>query len=172
MNGLLLWIAQGFGTGRIALAPGTFGSMVGLLWFALLLLTKNLWLFLGGTAAGVALSVWVCHVGEKVLGKKDPGSIVFDELAAIPLCYAAWVIIVFCRTGSMPAPELFISKGIWPLTLAVFVAFRFFDVLKPWPVRQSQSFHGGLGVTLDDVLAALYVNVLVVFSYGGSMLLP
>ena len=52
--------------------------------------------------------------------------------------------------------------------VAVFAAFRFFDVLKPWPVRQSQRLPGGWGVTMDDVLAALYVNLLAAL----TLLLP
>ena len=46
----------------------------------------------------------------------------------------------------------------WPLTLGVFALFRFFDVVKPWPVRQSQALPGGWGITVDDALAAVYVN--------------
>jgi phosphatidylglycerophosphatase A len=53
----------------------------------------------------------------------------------------------------------------------VFALFRFFDVLKPWPVRQSQSLPGGWGVTIDDVLAALYVNLAVLLVYAGKLLL-
>jgi phosphatidylglycerophosphatase A len=50
-------------------------------------------------------------------------------------------------------------------SLGVFVLFRFFDVLKPWPVRESQILPGGWGVTVDDVLAALYVNAVVLVVY-------
>jgi phosphatidylglycerophosphatase A len=60
MNNVLLWIAQGFGVGRVPFAPGTFGSVVGLLWFALLLLPQNLWVFVAGTLIGLALAVPVC----------------------------------------------------------------------------------------------------------------
>src|ERR1700759_2186234 len=56
VNAFLLWLAQGFGVGRIPVAPGTFGSVVGIGWFALLLLTGNLWMFLVGWAVGVAPS--------------------------------------------------------------------------------------------------------------------
>ncbi len=161
MNRLLLWIAQGFGSGRIPVAPGTFGSVVGLGWFALLLLTGNLWLFLGGTLLGLALSVWLCGVGEKILGQTDPGSIVLDEITAIPLCFAGWVILTLWQNHPFPAPGFFFTQPNLLPTLGVFVAFRFFDVLKPWPVRQSQSLPGGWGVTVDDALAALYVNVVV-----------
>jgi phosphatidylglycerophosphatase A len=170
VNAFLLWLAQGFGIGRIPVAPGTFGSVIGLLWFAVLLLAGNIWLFLVGCLIGVALSVWLCGVGEKVLNATDPGSVVFDEIAAIPICFLGWVAVHLWKTGAFPAPEYFFSKQNILPTLGVFAAFRFFDVLKPWPVRQSQSLPGGWGVTVDDVLAAVYVNVVVLavlFICGG-----
>jgi phosphatidylglycerophosphatase A len=171
VNAFLLWVAQGFGVGRIAFAPGTFGSVVGLGWFALLLLTGNIGLFLAGTLAGLVLSVWVCGVGESVLKKKDPGSVVMDEIAAIPICFTGWIGILIWKTGSFPAPQIFFSRQHWLPTLGVFAAFRFFDVLKPWPVRQSQWLVGGWGVTIDDVLAAIYVNagVLVVYFFRARL---
>jgi phosphatidylglycerophosphatase A len=162
VNAFLLWLAQGFGIGRVPKAPGTFGSVVGLAWFALLLLAGNLWIFLIGTLIGLALSVWLCGVGEKVLQATDPGSVVFDEIAAIPVCFTGWLVMHLWKTGFFPAPGFFFSKQNWLPTLGVFVAFRFFDVLKPWPVRQSQSLPGGWGVTVDDALAAAYVNIVVV----------
>jgi len=133
--------------------------VVGLGWFALLLLTGNFWLFLAGTVLGLALSAWLCGVGEKLLKQKDPGSIVMDEIAAMPLCFIAWIAMVMWKTESFPDVSFFFSQQNWLATLGVFAAFRFFDVLKPWPVRQSQSMPGGWGVTMDDALAAVYVNV-------------
>lgn len=171
MNAFLLWLAQGFGVGRIPVAPGTFGSVVGLGLFALLLLTGKLWMFLMGCLIAFALSVWLCGVGEKVLNAKDPGSVVFDEIAAIPVCFIGWIAIQIHNTGSIPRPELFFSKANWLVTLSVFVMFRFFDVAKPWPVRQSQSLPGGWGVTIDDFLAAIYVNAVVLVLYFGRVLL-
>lgn len=168
---LLLFIAQGFGIGRVPFAPGTFGSVIGMGWFALLLLSGNIWLFLLGTLVGLGLSVWLCDVGEKVLNAKDPGSVVFDEIAAIPVCFIGWVVIQLCRTGTFPPAEYFFSAKNWLPTLGVFAAFRFFDVLKPSPVRQSQSLPGGWGVTVDDFLAALYVNAIVLAVCGGKILL-
>ena len=156
----ILWIAQGFGVGRIPFAPGTFGSLVGLLWFAVLLLPGNPWSGLGGMLAAIVLSVWLCGAAEKILNRTDPGSVVLDEIVAVPLCFAVWVGEYLWRRGVLPAPGVFFSRDNWPLTLSVFVAFRFFDVLKPWPVRQSQRLPGGWGVTIDDVLAAFYVNLL------------
>lgn len=171
MNKVLLFIAQGFGIGRVPFAPGTFGSVLGVGWFALLLLAGNIWIFLAGTIIGLALSVWLCGVGEKVLNAKDPGSVVFDEIAVIPICFLGWVAVELCNAGAFPRPEFFFSKQNWLPTLGVFLAFRFFDVLKPWPVRQSQSLPGGWGVTIDDFLAALYVNIVVLAVYGAKMLL-
>jgi len=118
-------------------------------------------MFLVGAMVGVALSVWLCGVGEKVLSAKDPGSIVFDEIAAIPICFIGWIAIHIWKADAFPSPEYFFSKQHILPTLGVFAAFRFFDVLKPWPVRQSQSLPGGWGVTVDDTLAAVYVNVVV-----------
>lgn len=171
MNRSLLWLAQGFGIGRIPVAPGTFGSLVGLLWFALLLLTQNLWCFLGGALAGLAVSVWLGGAGEKILGQKDPGSVVIDEIAAMPLCFIGWIALDMAKTGSLPAPEYLFSQELWPLTLGVFAAFRFFDVIKPWPVRQSQALAGGWGITVDDVLAAAYVNLVALAAFAGKLLL-
>jgi phosphatidylglycerophosphatase A len=166
-----LWIAQGFGAGRIPWAPGTFGSLVGVLWFGLLLMTGNMWLFIGGMIGGIGLSVWLCGVADKHLGQKDPGSVVLDEIAALPVCFFTWAIILLWKNGSLPAFASFFSAQTWPLTLGVFVAFRFFDIAKPWPVRQSQSLPGGWGITIDDVLAAIYVNTVVLVVYAGMTLL-
>ena len=167
---LRLWVAQGFGAGLIPFGPGFFGSLVGVLWFGLLLATGSLWTFAAGVVAGLALSVWLCGAGERILRQQDPGSVVLDEITALPVCFFAWVCILLQKTGSFPAFEDFFTARNWPLALGVFIAFRFFDVRKPWPVRQSQVLPGGWGITIDDVLAALYVNVAVLLVYAGRVL--
>jgi phosphatidylglycerophosphatase A len=171
VNAFVLWLAQGFGIGRIPKAPGTFGSVVGLAWFALLLMTRDLGFYLIGCMVGLALSVWLCGAGEKILKARDPGSIVFDEIAAIPICFIGWVAVHLRDTGSFPTPAFFFSKQHLLPTLGVFAAFRLFDVWKPWPVRQSQSLPGGWGVTVDDALAAVYVNVVVLAVWYCSVVL-
>jgi phosphatidylglycerophosphatase A len=170
VNALLLWLAQGFGIGRIPKAPGTFGSLVGLGWFALLLWSGSFWIYFLGCLVGIALSIWLCGAGEKILNARDPGSIVFDEIAAIPICFFGWVASreFLFKVSHFPHPEYFFSKQHILPTLGVFAAFRFFDVWKPWPVRQSQSLPGGWGVTIDDVLAAVYVNVVVLIVMACS----
>jgi phosphatidylglycerophosphatase A len=171
VNRLLLWIAQGFGVGRIPFGPGTFGSVVGVLWFALLLMTQSLWVLLAGTAAGLVLSVWLCGVAEKLLKQNDPGSVVLDEIAAMPVCFFGWLGILLCKRGSLSGLDDFFGGHNWLMALGVFALFRFFDIAKPWPVRQSQTLPGGWGVTIDDVLAAIYVNAVVLAVYFGKMLL-
>jgi len=141
------------------------------LWFGLLLMTRNLWLFLAGTIAAIALSVWLCGAAERALGQTDPGSVVLDEIAAMPVCFLGWLTILVWKTGALPGFAHFFSAHTWPLTLGVFAAFRFFDVAKPWPVYQSQSWSGGWGVTIDDVLAAVYVNAVVLLAFAGKTLL-
>ena len=165
-----LFLAQGFGLGRIPVAPGTFGSVLGVFWFALLISSGSLWGLIAGAIAGFAGSVWLSGVGEKLLGKKDPGSVVVDEITAMPVCFFAWVGIYLRQTGALPAPGYFFSAQNWLLTLGVFAAFRLFDVLKPWPVHQSQSLPGGWGITVDDFLAAVYVNIVILVIYAAKKL--
>ena len=166
---MILWLAQGFGLGRIPIAPGTFGSLAGMLWFGLLLASGRFWLFVGGTVAGLAGSIWLCGAGEKILRQKDPASVVLDEITAMPLCFLGWVALLYLDSGKMPTFDHFLASGAWPLTLVVFILFRCFDILKPWPVRQSQSLPGGWGVTIDDVLAAVYVNLLFFLAHGTGL---
>lgn len=159
---LLLWAAQGFGVGWIPVAPGTFGSILGFGWLALLLVARQGSVLLLGSIAGSLLAVWLCGLGEKMLGQKDPGSVVLDEVAAIPVCLWAWTALLVCRGQPLPSPTEFFSWHNWPLIVCVFAGFRFFDVLKPWPVGSSQRLPGGWGIVIDDLLAAGYVNVLVI----------
>lgn len=153
MNSVVLWIAQGFGSGRIPFAPGTFGSLVGLLWFYLLLRTGNFWFYLLGTVLGLALSVWLCGKAERILNQTDPGSIVLDEITAMPLCFILWLAVPWFHRHEMPIPT-------WPFFTVIFILFRIFDIAKPWPIRRTQKLPGGWGVTVDDALAALYVAAL------------
>lgn len=160
MRTLALWIAQGFGIGRIPFAPGTFGSALGLVWLALLLHTRNLWFYLGGTVLGLGLSVWLCGIAEKILQKKDPSSVVLDEIAAIPVCFSGFIILFSADGHGLPDPNAVFGHNIGE-TLWIFILFRIFDILKPWPIRWSQALPAGWGITIDDFLAAVYVQVLI-----------
>ena len=152
-----LFVAQGFGVGRIPFAPGTFGSLVGLIWFAVLAASGNFWAYLAGAIEGIAFSVWLCDDAEKILSETDPGSVVLDEIIAVPFCFLPWIGIEWWRHDALPDVSYFFSgRTLW-LTLGIVALFRVFDIWKPWPVRQVQRLPGGWGVTVDDLLAAAYV---------------
>jgi phosphatidylglycerophosphatase A len=132
------FVAFGFGAGLAPKAPGTFGSIVGALaawWMLDLPLPWRVAVVLAVIAAGT----WICGESARRLGRHDDQRIVLDEIAGVLLTSLA-----------------VLEKSIFALTL-VFVFFRFFDILKPWPIRDvDHSLHGGLGIMLDDLIAALY----------------
>lgn len=148
----LLWMlskptycfAFGFGTGLLK-APGTWGSLVPIPYFILfILLELPLWsgwlialfLFLVG--------IWICESTGKALGVADYGGIVWDEIAA-------FFALLLCIPAQSSATGWLIHGGI------LFALFRFFDIVKPQPIRYiDQQLKGGLGVMLDDVIAALF----------------
>ena len=159
----ILFIAQGFGVGRIPVAPGTFGSLVGLVWFAALLATRRFELYVLGSFCSIGLSVWLCGVAEKILKQKDPPSVVLDEIIALPFCFLPWVIQAWWPQHSLPSLETFFSGRGLRMSVVILILFRIFDILKPWPIHQSQRLPGGWGITIDDVLAAFYVALLSLF---------
>ena len=156
----LLWLAQGFDVGRIPWAPGTFGSIVGLLWFAVLLVPGSLTIYLIGIAVSIGGSVVLCTEAERILGETDPGSVVVDEIIALPICFLPWVAREYLRLGQLPSPEVFFTGSAILGSAGIFLLFRVFDIAKPWPVRQSQRLAAGFGVTIDDCLAAVYVALM------------
>lgn len=156
-----LFVAQGFGLGWIPFAPGTFGSLLGLVWFAMLIATGTFWAYLAGAIEGIAFSIWLCDDAEKILGETDPPSVVLDEIIAIPFCFLPWVFIEWWRHDALPTVSYFFNgRQLW-LTLGIVALFRVFDIWKPWPVRQIQRLPGGWGVTVDDLFAAVYVAAIV-----------
>ena len=159
MARLIILIAQGLGTGRSPVMPGTVGSLLGLPVFILLLMPGSFQFFVGSLLVLGITSVWLCGRAETLLGQRDPGSVVFDEIIALPLCFAGWVSSLYFANGSMPEWVYFFKGTNWFLSVVVFLLFRFFDIVKPWPIGSSQSLPGGWGVTIDDLLAALYVNL-------------
>ncbi len=129
----------GFGCGLAPVAPGTFGTLPALpMAFVLYLAGISGWWL---AALCVILFVWgvrICSYTEHELGIQDYGGIVWDEIVAMLF------VLAF-----MP-----FKWGWW---LAAFVLFRLFDILKPWPIKWFDlRVHGGLGIMLDDVIAALF----------------
>ena len=160
---IVLFVAQGFGIGKISFAPGTFGSLAGLVWLAALVATTRFGLYLAGCLCGVGLSVWLCGAAEKALKQKDPPSVVLDEIVALPFCFLPWVTHEWLFRHKLPALESFFTGRGLLITLGIFILFRILDITKPWPLRQSQRLEGGWGVILDDLLAATCVALLTLF---------
>ena len=137
------FLAFGFGAGLAPKAPGTFGSAVGLVAAWWLLELPLVWR-VAVVAAVIGLGIWICGESARRLGRHDDQRIVLDEIAGILLTSLAVV-----------------EKSVFAFAL-VFVFFRFFDILKPWPIRDvDHSLKGGFGIMLDDLIAALYAAVCV-----------
>jgi len=142
-------LAFGFGTGLSPVAPGTVGSLVGIL-FAWLTLDLGLPLQLGVAAAITLSGIWICGESARRIGVHDHGGIVWDEIAGMYITLLA-------------APP---TVAGWVLA---FVLFRAFDIAKPWPIRDlDHRLGGGTGIMLDDLAAALYALILLAL-YGWLM---
>jgi phosphatidylglycerophosphatase A len=147
MNYFIVMLATGFGVGYSPIAPGTLGTLI----------TIPLYYFLSNISAPLYeltlitfffLSVWISEKAEIVFGKRDDQRIVIDEMMGF-LITMLWI----------PRTIFFISMG--------FILFRFFDILKPFPIRHLEKrWKGGFGVVLDDVAAGVYVNIILqIISY-------
>ena len=137
------FLAFGFGAGLLPRAPGTWGSLVGLVAAWWLLDLPWPWR-IGVVAAVIGAGIFICGESARRLGKHDDQRIVFDEISGVLLTALAVT-----------------EKSLVSLAL-VFVFFRFFDIVKPWPIRDvDHSLKGGLGIMLDDLIAAVYAAVCV-----------
>lgn len=147
-----LLLATCGGVGRAPLAPGTFGSLVGLplsLATGAVAAEVGRWLHAAGPPsttlieAGLIavlflIGVPICTRAATLLGRKDPGPVVFDEAVAVP------VVLLAVPPAERSAAVL----------AAAFVLFRIFDILKPPPVRNLERLPAGLGIMADDIAAA------------------
>ncbi len=137
---LFVGLATGGYVGFIPFAPGTFGSVLGipLFYFMSSLPLPASFSFM---IVFILFSVWVAGQGEKSLKAKDPGCIVIDEIAGMGVTFFAVPFNIY-------------------LAIIGFIVFRFFDILKPFPVNYLEKrFTGGLGVVIDDVAAGIMSNM-------------
>jgi phosphatidylglycerophosphatase A len=138
----VLFVATGFFIGKIPVASGTFGSLIGLP-LCFLLSRLNFLQSASVILIFILFAIGIASAAEKILKQKDPGQIVIDEIAGLMVALAG-----------LP----FNLKTV----LAGFIVFRVFDILKPFPIRiLDTSVKGGSGVVLDDVLAGIYSNLVV-----------
>lgn len=136
---VIKFLACGFGAGLLPVAPGTFGTLVGIP-VCLLGLPLSWPLRLLVVLVLLALSIYIAGRAEIIYRKKDDQRIVIDE-------------IIGFQVAMLPV-------DITVLHLcAAFVLFRIFDILKPFPLRDLQKMPGGLGIVLDDVAAGIYAGV-------------
>ncbi len=123
--------------------PGTKGSFLGLIYYTLFFhnlspLSYLLWGLLTSHLACI-----ICTQAEFIMGKKDPSCIILDELVAIP----------FCFLGLQFKMQIY---PVWCFMLFGFILFRFFDIVKPFGIKKLQQLNGGLGIVIDDIVAALF----------------
>ena len=145
-------IALGAGAGLAPAAPGTVGTLLAfpLYWLLAAVSTSTMALALLGAA--FLLGVWACGATGRALGVADHGAMVWDEIVAFA------VVLVFTPSG-------------WEWQLGAFLLFRFFDVVKPPPIRYfDRRLKNGFGVMFDDLLAAGYT--LLVLAVGQRLLGP
>lgn len=130
------FLAFGFGSGLIKPAPGTWGTVAAIPLY-LLIQEVPLIVYSGLLLLAIVFGIWICHVTEKALGVPDHSGIVWDEICGYLL--TMWAI---------PSGWLWLALG--------FILFRIFDIIKPWPIRLiDRHIKGGLGIMLDDLLAAI-----------------
>jgi len=121
-------------------APGTVGAAAAIPLFMALRWADSPWLEVAVCAALVVAGAWSARLTEQALGVEDPGPVVIDEVVGMLV-------------------SLLFLPGTWPVILAAFVAFRVFDIVKPWPAGRLEHVPGGWGVMADDVMAGVYANL-------------
>jgi phosphatidylglycerophosphatase A len=144
------FLAFGFGSGLSRFAPGTIGTIAAVPFAILLKLLPSV-IYWPVLTVLFFLGIYICGITATRLGKHDPGGIVWDEMVAY------WLVVAF-----LPLE--------WAWWLAAFVLFRLFDILKPWPISQSERFFkGGLGIMVDDIIAAFYAMAILALFQSWSL---
>ncbi len=129
-------LAFGFGSGLSPKMPGTIGTIAAMP-FLVVFALMPWWCFASLVALSAIAGIWICGWTAKALDVHDHPGIVWDEFAGY------WVALLFCPIQ-------------WKTACVAFVLFRFFDILKPWPISiADKKLGGGLGIMLDDILAGL-----------------
>jgi phosphatidylglycerophosphatase A len=139
MSSLGVLLATAGGIGRVPVAPGTAGSAAGLLVYLLTMDWPAAWQ-IALCAAIILVGTWASGVAAARLGEKDPGPVVIDEVAGQLLTL---LLVPVSLAGAIVG----------------FFVFRLFDIIKPWPANRFEALPGGVGVMADDLMAAVYGNI-------------
>lgn len=139
MKHIVKLLSSFFYLGYSPIAAGTVGSAVGCVLY--LFLPKSPLPLALVIVGGFLVGVFLCSSAEEIYGRKDPPVIICDEIVGM------WV-------------ALFLLPVSIPWVLSAFVLFRIFDVFKPYPAAKLEKTRGGWGVMLDDIVAAVYANLI------------
>lgn len=140
------FLAFGLGSGAAPKAPGTFGTLAAIPLY-LLLAQLPLAMYLVTVFLAFALGVYLCGQASRDMGVHDHGGIVWDEFVGF------WITMI-----ALPVH--------WAWILAGFILFRFFDIIKPWPIGWfDKRVHGGVGIMIDDVIAGIFALIILQTAY-------
>lgn len=138
----LYFLAFGLGSGAMPFAPGTFGTLLAIP-FYLLLQPLSLTAYILFVIAFMIVSSWICDIVSRQIQVHDHPGMTIDEFAGF------FVTMINAPHG-------------WQWVVLGLVLFRFFDIVKPWPIRfLDQRVHGGFGVVLDDIVAGLFAMIII-----------
>ena len=139
-------LATGFGSGLSPIIPGTMGTLASIpLYLLLVQLPFPVYVIL--VIVSCIIGIKICQVTSDDMGVHDHGSIVWDEFAGF------WITMGL-------VPMVGIATDDWKWLLAGFVLFRFFDMVKPWPIGWlDKRVHGGLGIMIDDIVAGIMAAI-------------
>ena len=155
---LIYWLGIGLGSGLPKRAAGTWGTVGGLV-VAIPMLALGFWGFLAVTVAGALVGSYICGKTSDLMGVHDDPHIVWDEWVGMWVSLLPILWLHFYDDALLQGHQL----SLLLLYFAAFVAFRFFDILKPFPIKWvDKNVSGGFGILIDDILAGLMAGVVLI----------
>ena len=155
---LIYWLGIGLGSGLPNRAAGTWGTVGGLV-VAIPMLALGFWGFLAVTVVGALVGSYICGKTSDLMGVHDDPHIVWDEWVGMWVSLLPILWLHFYDDALLQGHQL----SLLLLYFAAFVAFRFFDILKPFPIKWvDKNVSGGFGILIDDILAGLMAGVVLI----------
>ena len=155
---LIYWLGIGLGSGLPKRAAGTWGTVGGLV-VAIPMLALGFWGFLAVTVMGALVGSYICGKTSDLMGVHDDPHIVWDEWVGMWVSLLPILWLHFYDDALLQGHQL----SLLLLYFAAFVAFRFFDILKPFPIKWvDKNVSGGFGILIDDILAGLMAGVVLI----------